>query len=243
MNGSKVAVAETMRRAALTALSFLVMMSTGSGVAAAGTISWVDWLPGPLVSTTGLASGTLPGGIIVGYSGDVRPPTQTSDGAGINYWNPATPYLSATVSNAPPCCEIITLQGGTSTLAFSSPLLDPVMAIVSLGRTNEVVKYDFNQPFTLLSSGRGYWGGDPAGSLFAEPGDVLKGVEGHGVIQFQGLISSISWTTSVPPPDNNEPGEYWHGFQIGAVPDPASTLFLFGGAALGLLTMARRRKK
>ena len=223
-----------MRRAVLTVLSSVVMMSLASGVATAGPITWVNWTT-HTVGAAGTAAGTLPG-VAVTYAGDVASPTQTSDGAGTNYWNPAAPYLSPTVDNAPPCCEIITLDFGPSELTFSSPLVNPIMAIVSLGRPNQIVSYDFEQPFNVLSFGPGFWGGP--GTLTELPGDVLQGIEGHGVIQFQGTFSSISWRTTSP--------EFWHGFQIGtaaSVPDPASTLFLFGTAGLGLLAMARRRKK
>ena len=106
------------------------------------------------------------------------------------------------------------------------------MAILSLGQPGLPVDYSFDQPFNVLSFGPGYWGGP--GTLTDIGGNVLHGVEGHGVIQFQGMVSSITWTAA--------PSETWHGFQIGTVPDPASSLFLFG-TAFGILAMARRRNK
>ena len=197
----------------------------------AGIISWTDWTantPGAL----GSASGTL-GSVAVTYSGEVNGNTQTN-GGGTNYWVPINAYLSATVGNAPPGTDIITLIGGNATvntITFSLPLLNPVMAILSLGQGGVPVDYNFDQPFTILSFGLGFWGN---GTLADLGGNVLQGVEGHGVIQFSARRSSISW--HVPN------GENWHGFTVGApVPEPTTAgllaLALAGFAAVG----ARRR--
>ena len=211
----------------------LAMAQTGQ----AGTISWTDWTaatPG----APGSASGTLAyggGSVAVTYSGEVRADfTQTSGGT--NYWSPDTPYLSPTVSNAPPAADIITLVGPdvafVNTITFSTPILDPVMAIVSLGQPGFSVFYEFDQPFTVLSFGPGFWGGP--GTLTDIGGNVLEGVEGHGVIQFSGAVSSISWTVPVP--------EDWHGFTVGApVPEP-TTAGLLGLALAGLAAMRARRR-
>lgn len=204
----------------------------------ASIISWTDW-----TSASAGASGSAIGSLTIGsetigvsYTGDVAF-AQLSGGT--DYWNPSTPYTSNTVvDNRPTGTDIVALKrlGITNTITFSRAVLNPIMAIVSQGRPTSPVRYYFSDaPFDVLSSGRGYWGGDPAGSLFEEAGDVLRGIEGHGVIQFQGSFSSISWVVS--------PNEDWHGFTIGTqVPEPAAIAIWGTLGSLGLIA-ARRRKR
>jgi hypothetical protein len=219
----------------LWAVVFMAQPSMGA------TIDWVDW-----VSATGgfpgSAGGTLSSyGISVGYSGEVYF-AQTSGGT--NYWVPNTPYLNAVVSNAPSSTDIITLLGGiapavTNTVTFSSPVQDPVMALVSLGRPDQYyVRYHFDSPFTILSYGPGFWGAP--GTLSDLGANVLQGEEGHGVIQFSGTYSSISWYA--------EPWEEWHGFTFGVAAAPApvpepSLWMLFGTGLAGMGLIRRRFRK
>lgn len=161
---------------------------------------------------------------------------------GTNYWNPSAPYMSAQVDNAPPTPDILALVGGqnqTYRVTLSEPIKDPIMAIVSLGQPNVPTTYDFDSPFTIVSQGPGYWGGN-ASSLTQLPGDILKGNEGHGTIQFIGTFSTFSWMVPTP--------ETWHGFTFGirttqaiepnpptaSVPDEGSTVVLMGLALAGL---------
>jgi hypothetical protein len=209
--------------------------------AAAQTV-WVDW-----TAATDPASGTVVGSasgnmawIGVQYTGEVADPTQVSGGT--NYWvggqTPVgtTPYTPG----PPPSSDIIALTGGSSvinTITFSQPVTNPLLYILSLGQQLAPAQYSFafDQPFDVVSSGRGYWGGDPAGSLAELGGNVLVGSEGHGTIQFQGTFSQLSWRA--------DPYEYWHGFTVAfAVPEPETYAMMLAG--LGLLGfMVRRRTK
>lgn len=190
---------------------------------ASASVIWADWTAST-VGPFGFASGTLSSSAI-NYSGDVDPATQVA--GGVNYWNPSTPYISPTVPNAPPPADIIALKQGNCSITFSSPVTDPVMAIVSLGQVPIPVSYLFDRPFDVLSFAPGFWGGP--GTLTELQGNELRGVEGHGVIQFQGTFSSISWTVST--------FEHWHGFTIGLVPEPTLLPLFFLGVAL-----SRRRR-
>ena len=183
-------------------------LSASDGLAA--YINWTNWTSantGPAGSVTGtisLNNGTI---IEVRYSGDV---TFAQLGSGTNYWIEKTPppYTGNTiVDNSPTASEVIALSRSsiTNTLTFTPAVTDPIIAIVSLGRPTIEVSYSFNTSFTLLSEGEGYWGKDADGVQIE--GNTLKGEEFHGVIQFIGTISSISWVSS--------PVEYWHGFTVG----------------------------
>ncbi|MBX3379625.1 MAG: hypothetical protein KF805_05995 [Phycisphaeraceae bacterium] len=186
--------------------------------AGAGPADWAEWTSASS-PPSGSASGTIStssGSVGVTYTGEIF--FSQINNTGTYFYSPDTPFLSASVPNAPPRADIIALQGGvgtgTHTLTFSPPVENPIMAIVSLGQPSITVTYDFDVPFTILSFGPGYWGGP--GTLNNVGGKRLTGVEGHGTIQFIGTVSSINWT--IPNP------ETWHGFTVGilnGVPCPA----------------------
>jgi hypothetical protein len=228
-------------RAVLAAVAVVAFSAPG---AMADIVRWTDWTAAT-IGTPGSASGTLTTGsgstVAVSYSGEVNGQTQTN-GAGTNYWRSDTAYVSSLVENSPGqsgpgyvgSTDILALSGASAsqvnTITFCSPVTNPIFALLSLGRPNLTVRYLFDSDFSILSSGAGWFGGSPSGSLFRDDVGVLRGVEGHGVILFTGTYNSISWTTS--------PTEFWHGFQVGVVPAPASAALL----GLGGLMAARRRR-
>ena len=186
-------------------------------------VDWISAVGGGAGSATGII--TLPDAtaINVTYSGEVY--FAQVDGGGENYWAASSPppynnseYNAYTgVPNMPNSSDIIVLRGSSSlqrnTLSFSPPVRDAVLLILSLGSSSIFVNYDFDQWFTILSSGTGWSGGDKSGSLSNPAEDVLQGREGHGAIRLNDQISSISWSAS--------PRETWHGFTVG-LPGPAS---------------------
>jgi hypothetical protein len=167
------------------------------------TISWTDWTS----ATSTSASGTIAGSITVSFTATSISFAQL--GSGTNYWTEGTPppYTgNSIVDNPPTPAEMIALnEASANSLTFSQPISNPIMAIVSQGQLGLPVSYDFDQSFTVLSEGQGYWG-DGYYNLLS--GDILQGYELHAAIQFNGTFSIISWTNTT---------EYWHGFTIGKI--------------------------
>lgn len=165
-----------------------------------GSIEWTDWIS----ADTGIVTGTM-GDVDVTYTGDYY---SADLGTATNYWTEGTPapYTdNAVVDTAPTAGELIRLvYDATNKIEFSEPVLDPVMAIVSMGQSSTPVTYDFDQPFTVLSEGKGYWGD---GTYTLDDADSMTGKEFHGAIQFSGWISEINFTSTY---------ENWHGFTFGA---------------------------
>jgi hypothetical protein len=198
-----------------------VLLALALGLAAAQpavaeNIAWTDWTSAT-VGNPGVAAGTITpagsGAIAVSYSGNLsfaQLATPCTD-----YWTEGEPkpYTgNAVVDNRPPQCELIATDlAGAKTITFNPPALNPILAILSMGRPDLPVSYAFDKAFTVLGSGKGYWNVQTgqAGS-YEVVGNTLIGRELHGVIQFQGLITSITW--------NSSPNEYWHGITVG-LPD------------------------
>jgi hypothetical protein len=205
--------------------------------AQADTIDWTNWASGT-PGTPGSASGATTGGVGVTYTGDILQLV-----ADYPSWTPNASYVGGTVGNAPPQDGgIIKLQGGNgdiNTLTFSQALVDPVIAIWSLGQGGVQASFNFiNAPFTIEAGGPS---AEYGGQSITETGDTAYGLEGNGTIQFHGTFKSISWT--------NPASEFWYGVTVGndinaAVPEPATwAMFLLGFGAIGWTLRTQRRAK
>ena len=205
---------------------------------------WTDWTsmtPGAVGTAQGYMP--LPGGDVgVSYAGQVLSGSQTTCGTswlassypaydGVAIADPPGSYLS------PLPCDFIQVNSvGAFSFTFARPVRDLFMAFVSVGQVSVPVSYTFSSPFTLIDEGRGPWGD---GSFAVLPGNVLEGREGHGVVRFPGVHSTLEWTVANP--------EHWHGFTVGAlpastVPEPG-TIVLLGSGLIGVMMVGRRRRR
>jgi hypothetical protein len=197
--------------------------------ACADTIAWTSWssvTPG----SPGTGTGTI-GSLSVSYSGQTSAllPNYPS-------WTPTTTFSGGIVGNAPPAGNnSIQIEGGvpyTESITFSSPVVDPIMAIWSLGQTGINASFNFtaSEPFNLVAGGRST---EYGGAALTVVGDSVFGNEGNGVIQFIGTFSSITFTTPT--------FENYYAFTVGEdatlTPSPVPEPSMLSLLALGLATL------
>ena len=210
-----------------------------SPVAHAAT-SWTDWTAATTLgaSADNTVSGLLSLGatpITVTYRGA----TDAVELSGASWWDVRGAPDPYAVTGAPDQHDIIRLVGGDAgvyRISFSAAVTDPVIALLSVGDHTHQVSYVFDHTSTVLSWGAGWWGGCSSCLIAAD--HTVSGLEGHGVIQFKGRYTELSWTA----PD----AEYWQGLTVGAssvaaVPEPSSVSLLACGAMVGLYLALRRR--
>jgi len=200
---------------------------------------WTDW---SAATTTGAAAfNTVSGDLSLGgapVSVTYRGATDAVQLSGADWWEVAGTPDPYAATGAPNQHDIIRLVGGDASvhqISFSAAVVDPVIALLSVGTRSRQVDYVFDQKPTLLSSGVGWWGGC-SNCLFVND-HTVSGSEGHGVVQFKGSFTELTW--SVPH------AEYWHGFTVGAasvaaVSEPPATALLACGLLVGAYLAKRR---
>jgi hypothetical protein len=205
------------------------------GVTQAANIDWNAW-----TSATGGMIAPDSVGVSFAITG-----SGSFDALVSNYpsYTPTTTFADGTIVNDAPVSTdgIIRLMGGNSnvnTVTFSTPVVNPVMAIWSLGAGGNQAQFDFINATPVFVSGgpSAEYGGSP---ITVSGNDVL-GIEGNGTVQFLGTFTSLSWT--------NPRFENWYGFDVGiagvgssaGAPEP-STLALFSLALLPLAASFWRR--
>ncbi|HNC52732.1 MAG TPA: PEP-CTERM sorting domain-containing protein [Accumulibacter sp.] len=209
------------------AIAALLACSAGAQAAPIYWNTWSSTIAGSLAAPSGTIAVTF-----AGPAFGVASPYPS--------WTPSATFADGSIiDNGPVAANgIMQLTGGTdhlNTVSFSVPVVDPVMAIWSLGQGGIDAKFVFAglSPVFISGGPSAEYGG--VGITVA--GDTVSGREANGTIQFKGTYSSISWTNPV--------FENWYGFNVGiaeaaAVPEPESLPLLLAG--LGLLGVAARRK-
>jgi hypothetical protein len=207
------------------------------------TISWTNWKTQP---TSTSATGTLLVGstsVDVSYSGEIA--FSQLNGAGTNFFLPLTTFTAPPdVPNAP-VKDMIAIDGTatTHTVSFSTPVVDPIMEIVSLGQSlaGRHTQYQFSlapgQSISILNQGPSTsFGG--CNTCLSLTGTTISGTEGDGIIKFTGTFASLTWTGAEP--------EFWNGFTFGATGLPVPEPSLWGTVLIGfagLATALRRRSQ
>jgi hypothetical protein len=207
-------------------------------VQSAFAVSWTDWST-INAGTNGTGAGTMStgsGNVGVALSGLLN---NFVDGD-YYYNNSTTGGTSATgtYGGLTPSDMIQERGSGTVTITFSQAVINPYIALVSIGQPGTYdVNYTFQNlqnPIEVVSFGPNYWGYGG----YTITNNNFAGHEFNGVLKLTGTYDSLVFNIS--------PNEYWHGFNIGvdsaAVPEPA-TMLLFGTGIAGLAGVARRKKK
>ena len=212
----------------------VLVLSLGCSLAGAAPIHWNTW--------ASMSAGAIPitnGIVSVTYSGTVF------DVGGYSSWLPASTYADGIiVDNAPVAANsTLELHGGdntVNTVTFSLPVVDPVMAIFSLGQRGVRARFDFINVTPIFVVGGPnadvppHFGGP--GIAIVVNGNSVSGVEGNGTVQFKGTFESISWRNPV--------FEHSYGFNIGitgAVPEPQTYMLLLLG--IGLVAIRARAQR
>jgi hypothetical protein len=201
-------------RVALAALLALAPWAVHGPVQARDNVNWTDWTTGGTAGASGTVAFPSAGSVSVTFAGQAF---SVFTGAFPEpYWGPPGTYTGTLFNNAPPNRDAIVIAGGAGTgrmtLSFSEAVVNPVLAIASLGLTNADRTLNiqtsmlFEQPFEVLSNGPNFYAGGQFTPFISVPGTpgspgtpatphALYGTESSGVIRFQGSFTELSWTS------------------------------------------------
>jgi len=190
------------------ALAALLALMPGTPPVHSQTRTGVDWTDWTSQGPAGVTGSLLIGGgetAAVTFSGPLF--NAFLDALPEPYWGPSTTYTGTKLANPPPNRDVLVIAGGAGQmkLSFSQAVIDPVLAIASLGLTNASRSVNiqtamfFDQPFEVLSNGPNYYAGGQFTNFFTMPGDPksLFGTESSGVIRFRGTFTELTWTSPV----------------------------------------------
>ncbi len=207
----------------------IAALAIAAAAPASAAITWTDWTS---ASAAG-ASGTIGSKTVTAVvnAGSIH---NWQVSGGTDYWHSSgtTPWAAYDgVSNTPTNNDFIAPDTGSYTFNFSSAVTDPYLAIISLGQTSVPTQWTFDQPFSLVDVGQGFWGSGG----FTIAGSSITAGEGHGIIRFSGTFTSLTLRSST--------GEFWSGMTFGesAVPEPATWAMLIAG--FGMVGAAARRRR
>lgn len=213
----------------LLGIALALMFAVSSSSAFAANVTWTDWTS-VTTGTSGHGVGTM--------NFDSESVDVTLSGV-INSFENGNAYYSGyptTYANLSPSDLIRVTNGGNFKLTFSKAVVNPYLALVSVGQSGVPVKYIFNNPFTVLTTGENRWGGPPLKDRYTVTGNTFSGREYNGILAFQGTFNELEFKI--------ENYENWHSFNVGAeapVPEPSSMIFGAMGIA-GLLGIKRKKK-
>jgi hypothetical protein len=195
--------------------------------------SWTAWAS---ALTTVLTGSLTQNGNTVGVS-------YSGDRAGLDfdasYFDTPGSFTNAVVTNTPQDLGTVRMVGGAATVNrfhFSSAVIDPVIALFSVGQANTPARFVFlDSPSVVIGAqGSGHWGG---GSLVLSTPFTVSGVEGNGLLQFKGTYTDLRFTT----PDF----ENYYGATVGAmttaVPEPQTLALMLAGLLAGATVLRHQR--